>query len=496
MNNGVRRVAIVGRDADAWISALYLQRALTGIEPAIEVVLIELPAELTGQDFFSVMPSHKLLHRVLGADERILLKESKGHYFFAQRFSNWCGGAKPYMHAYDRFGLDFKEVDFHQYWLKAKSSGLKVALEDFNLGAVAAKQQKYVIFENSAKVFSHASCGYHLSAREYVTAIAKGALASGVKRIQAQVSHVKRDAENIQSVVLVGGQEVTADLFIDASGTEAILIKAIEENNIEKWSHWLPVDHIMVASGTAINPSPAYSQISAFKDGWFGIYPLLDKTAISFSYSSKGVSPEKLAELSSVYAGMSIFDVTDTPFSAGARKKTWIGNCIALGGAAVSLEPLDATQLHPLHIGLSLIRELFPNNKNYMPEACIYNNKFFSFMENIRDFQIAHYYLNRRFGEPLWDYTRSMDIPESLRNKIELFSARGVVPMNENETFLQENWISLFIGQKLEVREYDPLVDLLTEPELIENFQNLLSYIKNEIEHMPSMQACVEMNLM
>jgi tryptophan 7-halogenase len=495
MSNAIKKVAIVGRDADAWITALYLQQVLAGVEPALEIVLIELPAELTKQDFFSVMPAHKLLHKVLGANERQLLKEAIGHYCFAQRFSNWCGGAAPYMHAYDRFGLDFNGVDFHQYWLKARANGLQVSLEDFNLGAVAAKQQKYVVFEESAKVFSHASCGYHLSAIEYVRAIAKGAMAKGLKRIQACVSRVNTDGERITSVELADGQEVFADLFIDVSGSEAVLIKKVEANNIEKWSHWLPVYHIMVASAPALSSPPSFSQISAFKEGWLGIYPLLDRTAINFAYSSKGIAPEKLAELASVYAGMPIVDITDTPFSAGARKKSWIGNCIALGATAVSLEPLDAVHLHPLHVGLSLISELFPSDKNNMPEANIFNDKVFSFLENIRDFQIAHYHLNKRYGEPFWDGVRTMDIPESLKHKIELFAARGVVPMNDNETFMQENWISLFVGQKLDSKTYDPLVELLPEQDLIENFQKLLTYIKNEIEHMPSMQAYVEMNL-
>lgn len=495
MSNAIQKVAIVGRDADAWITALYLQQALAGVQPAVDVVLIELPAELTRQDFFSVMPAYKLLHKVLGANERKLLKDSKGHYCFAQRFSNWCGGAAPYMHAYDRFGFDFNSVDFYQYWLKAKANGLQVSLEDFCLGAAAAKQQKYIEPERAARVFSRASCGYHLSAIEYVQAIAKGAMASGLKRIPARIARVNSDGEKITSVVLADGQEITADLFIDASGAEAVLIKVVEKNNIERWSDWLPVDHIMVASAPVLNSLPSFSQISAFKNGWFGIYPLLDRTAINLAYSSKDVTPAALADLASVYTGMPIIDVIDVPFSAGARKKSWIGNCIALGATAVSLEPLDAVQLHPLHIGLSLLHELFPNNSGAMPEANVYNQKFFSFMENVRDFQIAHYHLNKRYGEPLWDYVRHMAIPDSLRHKIDLFAARGVVSLNENETFLQENWTSLFVGQKVETNNYDPLVDVLPEQELIEYFQTLLSNIKNEIQHMPSMQAYVEMNL-
>ena len=494
MTDSIKKVAIVGRDADAWITAFYLHQTLSGIEPAVDIVLIELPAELGPQDFFAVMPTHKLLHKVLGANENVLLSESKGHYFFAQRFSNWCGGAAPYMHAYDRFGMDVNGVDFYQYWLKARENGLQVAFEDFNLSAVAAKQQKYVLGESSADSLS-AACGYHLSAIDYVRAIAKGAMSKGLKRIQACVARVNVDKDRIKSVVLVDGQEIAADLFIDVSGSEACLIKAIENNNIDRWSHWLPVDHIMVASAPALSSLPSYSQISAFKDGWFGIYPLSDRTAINFAYSSGGTTPEKMAELASVYTGMPIVNVTDTPFSAAARKKTWIGNCIALGSTAVSLEPLDAVHLHPLHIGLSLLRELFPNDKNYMPEADLYNKKFFDFMENIRDFQIAHYHLNKRYDDPLWGYVRNMDIPDSLKNKIELFAARGVVSMNDNETFLSENWMALLVGQKLDTKTYDPRVDLLSEQKLIENFQQLLMKIKNKIEYMPNIHSYVEANL-
>lgn len=495
MNKKLNRIVIVGRDADAWITALTLKQSFAQVADAPEVFLVELSPELSPVDFYAVMPAHKVLHKVLGANERSLLKESGGHFCFGQRFSNWCGGSDPYLHAYDRFGLDFNGIEFYQYWLKAVQNGLQVKLEDFSLGAVAAKHQKYIVFNEKDTTFSQASCGYHLSAIDYVKSVARAAVGTGVKHLKGMVANVSVGAGKITSIKLATGQEVDGDLFIDASGVEAILIKELENDNIEKWNHWLPANHIMVASAPAMKELSSYSQISAFKEGWFGIYPMLKRTGINFVYNADYIKPQNLLELASAFTGLTIDDVVDTPFSSGTRKKHWIGNCIAIGSTAVSLEPLDAVQLHPLHIGLSLLNSLMPVSAETMPEADIYNRKMTSFIENVRDYQIAHYYLNRRYGDQYWDKLRGMDIPDSLKMKIELFKENGMISLNENETFLQENWISLFVGQQLQAARYNPAVDQLSDQDLIANFQKLLSHIKSQVEHMPNMQAYVEMNL-
>lgn len=496
MNNPIKKIAIVGRDADGWITALVLKQAFYSPEQNIDIEFIELAPDLTPQDCFSVLPNHRVFHKIIGANERYLLKEAKGHYCFAQRFSNWSGSAAPFMHAYDRFGFDFDDIDFYQYWLKAADSGMKVSLEDFNLGAVAAKQGKYVVFEESAVTFSQATCGLHLSAVDYTKSIAKAAMALGLKRTAGELAKVNADGERINSIILTNGTEVKADFFIDASGTDSVLIKHLEQNNIRSWSKWLPANRIMVASAPVLEPLPAFSQISAFRDGWIGIYPLLNRTAINVVYSSENANAERVLEKAVVVTGLPLSEVTDSAFSAGAREKHWIGNCLAVGSSAVSLEPLDATQLHVLHIGLSLLRTLFPTNREYMPEADIYNKKIQGFVENIRDFQIAHYHLNKRYGEPYWDALRDQDVPSSLKEKIALFETRGVVALNEDETFMQENWTALFVGHRLETKNYDPQVNKFSDEELIERFQKVLGYIKSEVERMPSMQAQVEMTLM
>ncbi len=484
----------MGRDADAWLAALMLQLSFAASENTVSVQLIELPSDLRPQDFYNVLPSHKMLHRILGANENALLKSSAGLYSVAQRFSNWSGGAPAFFHAYDTHGIDMKNIEFLQYWTKARGKGLNVALEEFSLGAMAAKQGRFILLEDSARTFSKADHGYNLSALAYTHAVSRAALQTGLKHKLGEIKSVEVSEGQIQSLVLNDDSVIEADLFIDASGVDSILISQLEANNVEDWSHWLPCDRIMVASATRLDPMPAFNQISAFSEGWAGFFPLLNRTAVTAVYSSQYASSQDVLQKVSAISGMKLSDAVEAEFSAGTRKKHWIGNCIALGNSAVSLEPLDSTHLHCLHLGLSLLRALFPADANNMIEADVFNEKMNSKMVNVRDFQIAHYHLNKRFNEPFWNGVRAIKPPESLAAKIKLFEHRGSVAMREDETFQEENWTSIFVGHSLIPQTYDPLIDTTPESEQIEQFQRILKYVAGEVANMPSLQAHVEMS--
>ncbi len=491
----IKKIVVVGRDADAWLTVLMLQLSFASSENAVEVHLLELPSYLRPQDFYNVLPSHRTLHTILGANENALMRSSAGLYSVAQRFSNWSGAAAPFLHAYDSHGIDFGTVDFLQYWLKARSKGLNVPLEEFSLGAMAAKHGRFILLDENTRTFSKAAHGYTFSAMTYLRAAGAAAVKSGLKYQNGALKSVDVSDGRIQSITLQDDSRIEADLFIDATGTDALLISQLETNNYESWSQWLPCDRIMVASAQRLDPVPAFCQISAFREGWYGMFPLMDRTAVTACYSSQYATGQAVAQKIAASSGMRLGDAVESSFAAGGRKKYWIGNCIALGSAAANLEPLDATQLHVLHLGLSQLRAFFPVCAENMLEADSFNEKMYSHIVNVRDFQIAHYKLNKRFDEPFWDQQRHMNLPDSLASKIQLFEHRGVIAMREDETFQEESWASIFVGHGLIPKTYDPLVDQTSDSDQIEQFQKILKYIATEVEKMPSLQAHVEMNM-
>lgn len=483
MNGEIKKIVIVGRDLDAWITAFFLKSVLDKAGDYYEVTLIELGTALTGHEVYPVLPSYKMLHKTLGANENKLRQTAKSTLFLGQRFTGWNPGLPEFFHAYDRLGINFNGVDFYQYWMKAVKGGLKLPLEDFSLGVAAAKHGRFVT-NAGENDFSHLAYGYHLSAIDYVSAIARAAIDIGVKRKNGKNITINKRDDLIDSLMLENGELVEADFFIDASGAESILINSLVEENFERWDHWFLCDRIVTASSAPLSPAPAFSQITAFANGWCGLYPLSNRTAIQAVYSSRYTEFSSVAAETKARLGVDITHGVERPFKCGMLKRPWVGNCMAVGAAAAGLEPLDALQQHSLVISMVMLRQLFPSSHEYANERDVYNKKMHSFIENLRDFQLVHYALNTR-EELFWKDCKKINLPGTLSGKIDLFKVCGYASIREDETFQEENWISIFNGHGLAPEFYSPLVDNMSDDEMIQNFQKILRMIKERINTSP-----------
>lgn len=487
MSRPVKEVLVVGRDAAAWLAALGLHRAYSGA--SVRVRIVELPSLLTPADAYAAVPALGGLHRLLGLEEMDVLDAAAGVPALGQRFANWSRAKAPFMHGYDTQRVGINDIDLIQFWVKARSEGLNVELEDFSLASAAAKQGRSPLEGDGTRPEVPVSPGYHLDARGYVDLLRRRALAAGVEARSGAVRSVEREDDRIVSVTLEDGLRIEADLFIDASGSEAVLAGGAPSAAFESWRGWFGANRMLTATAKALKPLPAYAQIVAFEAGWIGLHPLRDRTALTVVYDSSVMADRAVLDAIPVLTGLSLEgEASVEPFEAGVRP-AWTGNCVALGAAAAALEPLDAVQLHLVHMGLSLLIGLFPVDAVAMPEAEAFNAGFASHVRNVRDFQLAHYVLNRRFDERFWDRARDADPPESLKTRLRLFGARGLVATFDDESFQEQNWIAVLVGHGLIPADYDPLVEAVPEGEQIDRFRSLLGRIAEEVRAMPSLDA-------
>jgi tryptophan 7-halogenase len=487
VSRGVGQVVIVGRDAAAWLTALALRRAFG--RTGVAVTVVELPSLLDEVDVYAALPSLGALHTLLGLKAGDVLAGSAGLPVLAQRFANWSRGRAPFMHGYDTERPAIRDIDFLQFWVKARGEGLKVEMDDFSIAAAAAKQGRTPIEPDGASASRTVASGYHLDARAYVEVVRRAALRSGVTATSDRISNVEREDSRIASVTLESGRRVTGDLFIDASGIEAALIGGQPDAAFKPWDDGVSTDRILVASGPALDPLPAFSQIAAFGAGWLGLYPLKGRTAVVAVYDSAIQSDREVLQAIPVLSGLAIEgDVTVAPLNAGARP-AWRGNCVAVGEAAVVLEPLDAVPLHLIHLGISHLIALFPVDADTIPEADAFNRGFASHVRSVRDFQRAHYRLNQRYDEPFWDAARDGAISSTLRSRLDLFGARGGMAQIEDDSFQDQNWASIFIGHGLIPRTYDPRVDAVPATEQMDKVRALLAVVAEEVRSMPDLNA-------
>lgn len=483
MSQAVRRVVVVGRDAAAWLTATALHRAFA--RTGVSVAVAELPSLLGPADVYSATPSLAGLHRLLGLEERDVLRVCRGLPVVGQRFSGWSGDGSAFVHGYDPKRAAINGIDFLQFWIKARTGGMPVPFEDFSAAAAAAKQGRLSPPETDPDAFGNVAPGYHLHARAYVGALRRLAVDSGVEHRSGELDNVEREGTRIRSVTLAGGVSVAGELFVDATGPDALLMKGQPGDSYESWAEWLPCDRVLTASGPPLSPLPAFSEIMAFDAGWIGLFPLQNRTAVTAVYSSAQAGDDRVLK--------TLVERTRIPLQGEATagnlaiggRAPWIGNCVAIGGAAAALEPLDAVHLHLVHVGISNLVALFPVDAAAMPEAGAYNAALARHIANVRNFQIAHYRLNRRVGEALWDRARDATGPAELEAKLRLFASRGKVPMYEDEPFQEQNWASIFVGHGLIPRSHEPLVDSVPLQEQMERMQHLLHLVATEVNAMP-----------
>lgn len=485
MNSAISHILVVGRDFEAWISALAMRRAFG--PRGVRVTLLELPSQIVETDVVTTVPAAEALHEMLGLRQRDVARSCCGVPMAGQRFSNWSRAAPPFIHAYDAGSDSQAGASFFQYWLKARQEGLDVALEEFSVPAAGAKQGRVP----ASPMAGGAAIGFQFDARRYAGLWKTLALRAGVDHRTGRLARIDRHEEGIAAVHWEGGEEYRADLYIDASGAEALLAGQMPGAQFESWSHWLPSNRILSASAPPLTILPPFSQVSAFRAGWVGLHPLQDRTAVTGAFAAEYADDEQILGLPALAGAPITGDVTIAEFEPGGRSRPWIGNCVAVGRTCVELEPLDAIQLHLLHIGLTtLIRQIDAVASH--KRADIYNGTMLSYASNVRDFQIAHYRLNRRFDEPLWDRAREADGPPALDAKIAQFNRDGTVAMQANESFQQSNWTSLFVGHGLVPRSYDPWVDQMAEEEHMALIQDRLSEVAEAVRTMPSVEAYLD----
>ncbi|HTI49571.1 MAG TPA: tryptophan 7-halogenase [Planctomycetaceae bacterium] len=486
----IQRVVIVGRDVQLWISALAVERALGA--DAVQVTALELPTTLVDTDVVAAVPALSELHRQLGLDDHKLLRECDGLPMVAQRFANWARSKETFLHGYDVSSPGERDLGILQYWLKARDRGMLVAFEEFSVAAAAAKQGRVpragTTFEPDMAVPSH---GFQLDAVRYAEALKQTAMRRAIDCRTGRATGVNLNEGRIASVDWDSGDSFEADLFIDASGSEAALIRSMPESEFESWRKWFASDRVLSASAPTLRPAPAFANIVAFRGGWLGIHPLRNRTAVVGAFASDVANDEMLRNLP-VLAGVAVTgDVTLTPFEAGIRRRPWIGNCVAVGAAAADLEPLDAALMHFLHLGIAHLLGSLTGGFDPFADSERYNRTITRQAEAIRDFQLAHYRLNGRFDESFWDRARDASDPPSLDGKLAAFKSHGSIPVADDEPFQQANWAAVLIGHGLIPESYAPWVDELSEADHIQTMQQRLRSVAQAVSVMPTVDEFV-----
>jgi len=493
-DNFVENIVIVGGGTAGWMSAAVLSKCLGRAD--VNITLVESEAIGTVGVGEATIPSLAAFNEQLGIDEDEFVRATNATFKLGIEFADWDVVGEKYFHPFGTHGFDLEGIPFHQYWVKMRTLGDKRSLEDYSLNAKAAYNGKFLRPQpEHGAVMRKLAYAFHFDASLYARFLRKYSEKRGAKRIEGKVVNVMQNPENgfVRSVVLEDGRKVSGDLFIDCTGFRGLLVEQTFEAGYTDWSEYLPVNRAVAIGSAAMDRPVPYTRSTALEAGWKWRIPLQHRTGNGYVYCDKFLTAEKAEEI--LLDGLeekAIGSPKHLRFVTGVRNKMWTHNCVAIGLSGGFLEPLESTSIHLVRTGLAKLISLFPDKSMSAIARDEYNRLMMNDFIHIRDFLILHYKATRRSDTPFWDYVREMDIPDTLKLKMELLRARGRFFKYDSELFDVASWLAVAVGQGWEPEGYNPVVDGLSHNNIEQSLANMRSVLDKTVAAMPTQEAFID----
>ncbi|WP_300541856.1 tryptophan halogenase family protein [Maricaulis sp.] len=483
----VRRVVVAGGGTAGWIAAAALARQLG---PLLEITLVESDAIGTVGVGEATIPTHRTFHHLMGIDERDFMRATKATFKLGIAFENWARRGDRYIHSFGQIGKPTWMGEFYNVWLGARAEGEGGELGEYCFELQAAEAGKFATSDKARINYA-----YHLDASLYAAYLRKLAEAQGVTRIEGRIDTVEQDGEtgDITALVLEDGQRIAGDLFIDCTGFRGLLIEQTLKSGFEDWHHWLPMDRALAVQTTSVGPALPYTRSIAHGAGWQWRIPLQHRIGNGLVYCSDHCSDDEARDaLLANLEGEYVTEPRVIRFRTGRRQQVWKRNCIALGLASGFVEPLESTSIHLIQIGITRLIQLFPFGGANPSIARHFNELSRNELERIRDFIVLHYKLTERDDTAFWRQCRSMDIPDSLAQRIALFRENGLAYQAGDDLFRVDSWLQVMLGQRLEPKSHHRFGALMTADQRRQVFEGIRTNIARAVAGMPSHQDFVD----
>jgi tryptophan 7-halogenase len=487
LDKRVRRVVIAGGGTAGWMVAAGLSKTLGKV---LDITLVESDEIGTVGVGEATIPTLVTFHRLLEINEQEFMAATQGTFKLGIGFENWRAPGENYLHSFGTTGRDHWTAGFQHFWLKGRARKLASDYGDYCVELRAALESRFAHLPRGGMNYA-----FHIDAGLYARFLRRFAEGFGVRRIEGKIGAVRLDeaSGDIASLKLESGDPLPGDLFIDCTGFRGLLIGNALHVGYEDWSHHLFCDSAVALQTESVGPAIPYTRSIARDAGWQWRIPLQHRVGNGMVYCSRYLSDEAAKqELLGRVEGRVLTEPRLIKFRPGQRRQTWKRNCIAIGLASGFIEPLESTSIHLIQRGITRLLQMFPRDGIRPPDVEEYNRQTNHEIEHIRDFLMLHYHVTQRQDTPFWRACRSMEIPATLRHRLDLFRETGRVFRVPNELFAENSWIQVMLGQGMEPEQHHPVADLMGDDELTRFLDGIRSQVDHTVSQLPAHQTYVE----
>jgi len=298
---------------------------------------------------------------------------------------------------------------------------------------------------------------------------------------------IRGEDGHIEGLHLGDGVEIKADLYVDCTGPAALLRSRLDDG-FEDWSDCLLADRVLFANSPPQAEAPSLDRAVALPSGWRWESAGPQSTSHGLVFASAELSDSKAARVLQTSASV---ETSEAPvmLRQGRCPDPWLRNCVAIGDAAVAIEPLEWTNLHLAHSMIDRLVAKMPDRDFSAVELWDYNRESATEAQRARDFALLHYVASHRPKYEFWRAAAAVDLPDSLAHTLRLFRERGRLPLHEEETFTRNSWAAVLLGQGVIPRRSDPIIDAIPADQADKAMSQLRERISEIVPTLPTQGA-------
>jgi tryptophan 7-halogenase len=307
--------------------------------------------------------------------------------------------------------------------------------------------------------FQHAHIAFHVENKKLVDFFEHAARNLGVEIQDATVEHVKRGPNGVEALVLPGGEELTADLFVDASGFRSELLGRTLEVPFKSYTDTLFCERAVIGAWDRTDePIKPYTTAETMDHGWCWQIEHENFINRGYVYSSRFVDDDSaLAEYLRKNPRADPSKTRIVKFRSGRFQTMWQDNVVGIGNSAGFVEPLEASSLQVIIIQSRTLADCLGESQ-FEPTPSVkalYNRVLTESWDDVRDFLGVHYKFNTRLETPFWKTCRA-EIPlHGAQGVYDFYVENGPVALAKNYALSPQNpygiegYFALFLGQKV-----------------------------------------------
>ena len=481
-------VVILGGGTAGWMTAAALSRALQPL--GCRITLLESDAIGTVGVGEATIPTIHWFNQLIGLDEAEFMRETRASYKLGIRFRGWTGEGSEYFHPFGVFGPPGDAAMFPHRLIRGWRDGLRDDAEAYSLTAQAARLGRFEKPGGGGPRSWRSTLGYafHFDAGLYARYLRRMAEGRGVRRLEGRVADVGRDGESgfVTALTTEAGERVEGELFIDCSGFRGLLIEETLRAGYEDWSQWLPCDGAWAAPCAAAGPFTPYTGVTAGRAGWRWRIPLQHRVGNGYVFSSRFQEPDAARDdLLAALESPPLAEPRLIRFTPGRRRRSWVGNVVAVGLSSGFLEPLESTSIHLIQSGIAKLLSLWPTRGCDPLLAEQFDRVLAREMEEVRDFLILHYRETAGREEPMWRWCREVAPPDSLRYRLDQFRGSGRIVLQPEELFRDASWFAVMTGQGVRARDNTPMIEGVSAAENLRQLAAVRQAVAAEARALP-----------